>query len=721
EGSLKYVHTNNKGIILEHIDPLLDCLVELTRVYARPSTRSALSAGLPLGKQGLTPTQFSRAADRAGFASRIAKIELEMIKSSLMPCILILENNHACLLLRLDKKKKTATVLYPESGQGEVVVKIEELAQEYTKRAIFARPRFRLDQRTPEVFDAKSKHWFWSAFLEQMPLYKDVLVAALLVNLFALAVPFFSMNVYDRVVPSQAEETLWMLAIGALLTIGFDYLLKRIRSHFVDLAGLRIDIKLSSLIMEKVLGMRLIDKPLSVGSFAQTLRSFESVRDFMSSATVTALVDLPFALLFLLVIAWISWPLVFVPIIVAFYVIIHSLFIKHKVQELAQQSSRTVALRNATLIESLSALETLKALGAESHVQAKWEAISGQLAKITSEMRHKSHSASAVVASMSSVVTVLNVFVGVYLIHAKMLTMGGLIASGMLIGRIIAPLAQTVGLIMQYENASISLKSLEEQMKKPKERSDDITYVHRDHISGEIEFKDVKFSYPGQESFAVNGISFKMKKGERVAIIGKTGSGKTTLTRLAMGMYHPLEGAIRVDGIDLKQLDPADLRSSIGTVEQHTMLFYGTLRENITIAAPHAEDGQLLQAAETGMLMDMINQNPRGFDLMVGERGEFLSGGQRQGVAIARAVLQSPSILLFDEPSSAMDFSTENKFIEKMQTYAKDKTLIVVTHRMSLLALVDRVIILDQGRIVADGPKKEVLEAINSGKVKAAG
>ena len=706
---------------MEHVDPLLDCLVELTRVYARPATRSSLSAGLPIDKTGLTPSQFYRAADRAGFASRIAKIELQNIKSSLMPCILLLKDNHACLLLRVDKKKKNATVLYPESGQGEVSVTLEELKEQYTQRAIFARPRFKLDQRTPEVMSAKSRHWFWGAFMEQMPLYKDVLVAALLVNLFALAVPFFSMNVYDRVVPSQAEETLWMLAIGALLTVGFDYLLKKIRSHFVDLAGMRIDLNLSGKIMEKVLGMRLVDKPLSVGSFAQTLRSFESVRDFMSSATVTALVDLPFAFLFLLVIAWIAWPLIFVPIIISFYVIIHSLIIKKQVQELAQQNSRTVALRNATLIESLSSLETLKALSAESHVQAKWEAISAQLAKVSSEMRHKSHSATGMVASMSSVVTVLNVFVGVYLIHAKLLTMGGLIASGMLIGRIIAPLAQTVGLIMQYENARISLKMLEEQMQKPKERADDITYVHRDHISGDIEFQDVKFAYPGQEGFALNGVSFKVKKGEHVAVIGKTGSGKTTLTRLAMGMYHPAEGAVRVDGIDLKQLDPADLRSAIGSVEQNTILFYGTLRENITIGFPHAEDAQILNAADTGMLMEMVNQNPRGFDLMVGERGEFLSGGQRQGVAIARAVLQAPSILLFDEPSSAMDFSTENKFIEKMQSYTKDKSLIVVTHRMSLLALVDRVIVLDKGRIVADGPKKEILEAINSGKVKTAG
>jgi ATP-binding cassette subfamily C protein LapB len=275
-----------------------------------------------------------------------------------------------------------------------------------------------------------------------------------------------------------------------------------------------------------------------------------------------------------------------------------------------------------------------------------------------------------------------------------------------------------VGLIMQYENARISLSMLEEQMKKPKERSDETTYVHRDHIQGNIEFQDVKFSYPGQESFALNGVSFKINQGEHVAVIGKTGSGKTTLTRLMMGMYQPKEGAVRVDGIDLRQLDPADLRANIGCVEQHTVLFFGTLRENITLGAPYAEDSQILQAADVGMLSDMINRHPRGFDMLVGERGEFLSGGQRQCVAIARAALMSPSILLFDEPSSAMDFTTESAFIEKMRAYTQNKTMVVVTHRMSLLALADRVIVLDQGRVVADGPKDAILEAINSGKVK---
>jgi len=702
---------------LDHLDPLLDCLVELTRIYARPTTPSALIAGLPISKHGLTPSLFQRAADRAGLASKVIKISLAEIQQQLLPAILILHDNRACVLLSVDKKAQMVTVLFPETGQGAVTVSLASIAEQYTQRAIFARPRFRLDQRVPEVSHVIERHWFWSAFLEQMPLYRDVLVAAFLVNLFAIAIPMFTMNVYDRVIPSRAVETLWMLAIGVLLTVGLDFLLKHIRAHFVDLAGSRIDVKLSALIMERVLGMRLVDKPLSVGSFAQTLRSFESVRDFMSSATVTTLIDLPFALFFIIVIAWIAWPLIFIPIIVALIVLLYSLYVQRQVHALTEQSSRTTSLRNATLIESLSALETLKALGAENHIQAKWEGISTQLAKVTSTIRQKTHAATGMVASMSSVCVVLNTILGVYLIDLKLLTMGGLIASGMLIGRVIGPLGQTVGLILQYESARISLSMLEEQMKKPQERAEAMTYVHRDHIRGDIDFRDVKFAYPGQEGFALNGVSFNIKQGEHVAIIGRTGSGKTTITRLMMGMYQPVDGAVRVDDIDLRQLDPADLRSNIGCVEQHTVLFYGTLRENITLGTPYAEDSQILQAAEVGMLTEMVNKHPRGFDMLVGERGESLSGGQRQCVAIARAALNSPSILLFDEPTSAMDFSTESKFIEKMQDYAKQKTLLIVTHRMSLLTLVDRVIVLDQGRVVADGQRDAILEAINSGKV----
>ena len=704
---------------MQKVDPLLDCLLEIARIYGRPTTASALVSGLPVSKDGLSPSLFHRAASRAGLASRVVKIAIDEINTSLTPAVLILNNNRACVLLSIGDDKKTVKLLYPESGQGEVEVSFESLSQDYVGRAIFVRPRFKLDQRAPEISNLKDRHWFWSAFLDQSALYKDVLVAAFLINIFAIVIPFFTMNVYDRVIPSRAEETLWLLAIGVIITIVLDYSLKRIRSHFVDLAGSRIDVKLSALIMERVLGMKLENKPASVGSFAQTLRSFESVRDFMSSATVTTLIDLPFAILFLVIIGWISWPLVFIPILTSILILLYSVHVKRQVHGLTEQSSRTVALKNATLIESLSSLETLKVLGAESHIQSRWESVSSQLAKLNSSVKHKSHSATSLVASMSSFCVVSNVILGVYLIDNKMLTMGGLIASGMLISRIIAPLAQTVGLIMQYENAKLSLAMLEEQMKKEPERSSAQSYVHRDFIKGDIEFKDMKFKYPNQENYALNGLSFKVKQGEHVAIIGRTGSGKTTLSRLIMGMYQPLDGSVRVDGIDLRQLDPADLRANIGCVEQHTTLFFGTLRENITMGAPHAEDSQVVHAADVGMLTDLINQHPRGFDMLVGERGEFLSGGQRQGVAIARAVLNSPSILLMDEPTSAMDFSTENNFIQKVGSYCEGKTLILITHKMSLLQLATRVIVLDQGRIIADGPKDSILEAINGGKIKS--
>ncbi len=697
---------------------LLDCLVELTRIHGRPMTHSALIAGLPVDKGGLTPSTFSRAATKAGFATKIQKMPFEDLGQELLPAILLLNKNKACVLLSINKEKATASVLFSETGQGMINMPISKLKTIFTGYVIFSRPRFRLDQRTPEITEVAGRHWFWSAFLEQKSLYKDVMVAAFLINLFALAVPFFSMNVYDRVIPTHAEETLWMLVIGVILITGFDYVLKLVRSHFVDLAGSRIDVKLSGFIMQKVMGMRLEDKPASVGSFAQTLRSFEAIRDFVSSASVTALIDLPFAILFIIVIAWIAWPLIIFPLIAVVFVLLYTFKIQKEVHALTEQSQRTAALRNSVLIESLSALETLKTLGAENYIQTKWEMIAAQLAKVTSSTRLKSHSATGVVGAMSAVCVAVNVLVGVYLIHFKMLTMGGLIASGMLIGRIIAPLGQVVSLMMQYENAKLSLKTIEEQMKKPTEHSQDISYVHREHIRGDIELRQVKFSYPNQENKALDGVSINVKQGEHVAIIGRTGSGKTTLMRLILGLYQPSEGAIRLDGIDLRQIDPADVRSHMGSVEQHTTLFFGSLRENITIAAPHVEDSQIIEAAEIGMLTDMVNQHPRGFDMTIGERGESLSGGQRQGVAIARAVLMSPSILLFDEPTSAMDFTTETLFIKKMKSYTEGKTLIVTTHRMSLLDLVDRLIVMDQGKIVADGPKAEVLKAISAGKVK---
>ncbi|MBO3708531.1 MAG: type I secretion system permease/ATPase [Candidatus Accumulibacter sp.] len=702
---------------LLHHDPLLACLVELTRLYGRPSTRAALSAGLPLGAERLTPSLFARAASRAGMASRIVRRSLDRIDGSLLPVILLLEGDEACVLLGWDDAGETARLLFAETGQGEVLLRRATLNERYLGIAIFARPRFSFDARTPEVGQVADRHWFWGALLEQRGLYRDVLGAALLVNVFAVVMPLFVMNVYDRVVPNNATDTLWMLALGVLLVIAMDYMLRLLRGRFIDLASARIDVKLSALIMERVLGMRLETKPASVGSFAANLRSFESVRDFIASATVSALIDLPFALIFLLLIVWIAWPLVLIPLLGLIVRVVYAYLVQHRMHELAETTYRATAQRNAALIESLTALETIKTQSAEGVVQDKWERTTAFLARSGVQLRLLSSSASNGAAAVTQVVSVALVIAGVYLIQERLLTMGGLIAISMLGGRAIAPLAQAVGLLMQYQNARMALSTLDRMMAQPIERPDATAFVHRPELSGEIEFRDVSFSYPEQGEAALRNVSLHIAPGERVVIIGRTGSGKSTLQKLMLGLYQPSSGVVRIDGIDLRQLDPADLRRNIGCVGQDAILFYGTLRENIAIGAPYADDEAIVAAAEVAGLAEFVNRHPKGFDMLIGERGESLSGGQRQEVAIARAVLLDPPILLFDEPTSAMDFSTEQGFKERLMRFAAHKTVVIVTHRTSLIDLATRIIVVDDGRIVADGPREQVVAALQSGRV----
>jgi len=698
-------------------DPLLDCLVEVARMHGRPHSRTALSAGLPLAGGTLTPTLFNRAAARAGLASKVSRKTLEQIDSALLPVILLLQDNNACVLLGWDVSMQTANVLFPDAGQGSVTLTRDELEARYAGIAIVARPNFKFDKRAPEVASHRHRHWFWGTMRDQLPLYRDVLGAALLINVFALALPLFSMNVYDRVVPNFAVETLWMLAAGLGIVMVIDYALRLMRGHFVDLAGTRVDLKLSTMIMERVLGMKLEERPQSVGAYANTLRSFESVRDFIASATVTAVIDLPFAILFLGALAWISLPLVLVPLVGLAVVLVYSFVVQGRMHALAETTYRAAAMRNATLIEALTAIETIKAHGAERIIQTKLEETSAFLARTSAQLRLASSSVTNAVASLQQVVTVATVIAGVYLIHAGSLTMGGLVAATMLGGRAMGPLAQLVGLMMQYQNARTALKSLEETMKKEPERPVGTNYLHRPEITGAIAFENVHFAYPGRSQEALRGVSFQIKPGEKVVVIGRVGSGKTTLQRLILGLYAPSQGLITIDGIDIRQLDPADLRRNVGYVDQDATLFYGTLRDNIAIASPFAEDTSILAAADVGGLTSFANRHPQGFDMLIGERGESLSGGQRQGVAIARAALLDPPIVLLDEPTGSMDYSSEAQFKQRLVGFGKSKTVLIVTHRTSLLELADRILVIDEGQVVADGPRDKVMADLKAGKV----
>ena len=689
----------------------------VVRAHGGTLSHQAAIDGLPLVNNRLTPSLFQRAAKRAGFSSKVIQKPLDDINPALFPAILLLNNEEACILLGWKDEGRTARLIFPELGDAEALLPRDELIARYAGHTILARPEFRFDARTPEVGRVKHRHWFWGTLAENTPLYRDVLLAAFMINVFAIAMPLFTMNVYDRVVPNHAIETLWMLAGGVAIVLIADLVLRTMRGYFLDLASSRVDVRLSAYIMERVLGLRMENRPLSAGSFAANLRSFETIRDFITSATVTAFIDVPFALIFLIVIGWIAWPLV-IPIVFGMLLVVaYALTVHSKMHELSETTYRASAMRNATLVESLVGLETIKALGAESVMQRKWELSANFLSRVGAQLRLLSSSTINGAMWAQQFVSIMVVVVGVYLIADGNLTLGGLIASTMLSSRAMAPIGQVAGLLTQYHNAATALKSLDNILQQPVERPADSNFVARQHFTGDIEFKDVDFNYPEQDMAALRNVSLKIRAGEHVAILGRVGSGKTTLEKLILGLYQPTSGAVLVDGIDLRQLDPAELRRNVGYVPQDVTLFYGTLRENLTISSTAADDAAVLRAAQVGGIIDFVNSHPKGFDMLVGERGESLSGGQRQAVAIARATINDPPILLMDEPTGSMDHSSEEEIKQQLGTYAAGKTMIVITHRTSLLDLVDRIIVIDGGKIVADGPKAQVVEALRQGRI----
>ncbi len=698
-------------------DALLECLLYICRHNRLATTRDALTSGLPLEGGKLNPELFKRSAERLRLEVTVKQGAVATLLQPQADVTLLLNNHRACQLIKIDESQHFAQVVFPDLSPDAVTMSLADLAAEYTGYALITKQNFMFDARTPEVGRVKVRHWFWGTLAENKGIYRDVMVAALLINIFALAMPLFTMNVYDRVVPNKAVETLWVLGIGVALIVLGDLLLRSMRAYFLDWASARIDVKLSAQIMEKVLGTRYEAKPNSVGSFASNLRSFESVRDFITSATVVTLIDLPFGIIFLIVIAWINPYMVLPALIGGAIVLIYSLSVQTKMHDLSETMYRASAQRNATLIESLVGLETVKSMGVEGQMQGKWEKNALFLSEVGSKLKLLSSSITNGTYALQQIISVAIVILGVYLISNGDLTMGGLIACSQLTSRGLAPISQIAGLFTQYHTAATSLKSLDEVMGKPVERNKGVNFLSRPAFKGEVEFKNVSFKYPGSDELALNRVSFRIRPGEHVGLIGRMGSGKTTINKLILGLYQPTEGAILIDGIDARQIDPAELRRSIGYVQQDNHLFYGSLRENITLRHPHADDHSVLQAAQVGGIAEFVNAHPKGFDLEVGERGDTLSGGQRQGVGIARAFVTQPQIVLLDEPTSAMDHSGEETVKRNIAQATADKTMIVISHRNAMLELAERLIVIDAGQVVADGNKEDVTAALRAGKV----
>ncbi len=698
-------------------DPLAACLAHVARLLGRPASAQALVTGLPVDSDGLTPALFVRAADRAGLNARVIAIDLERFPRLSLPAVLLLANRNACVLVA--RGESNSQIVTAEGV--EKTLPVAELAADYTGTAIAVSRAVRFESGTGSERILATHHWFWGTLARAWPMYGEVAAASVLVNLFTILSPIFFMNVYDRVLPNKAVETFWVLAIGMALIYLFDLGLKLLRGWFIDVAGRRADMALSSALFEQVMARRMDAGGESVGILANNVREFESLREFFTSATMTSLIDLPFVLLFIAVIAMVGgWPMAAVPLCAIPVVVAVGVALQVPLRDRIRRVFRATEAKHAILIETLGSIEAVKALGAAAQMQRKWEEVVDYVAKESLGTRFISSFAVNFSAWVQAMVGVATLAVGVYLVAENQLTTGALIACTIIAGRALAPLATVASLLTRYHQSMSALAALNKIMDAPRERPRDRGFVHRPALGGEIRFQNVVFKYPGSELDALSGASFAIRAGDRVGIIGRIGSGKTTIAKLLVALYHAQEGSILVDGTDIRSIDPVDLRRAVGYLPQNIALFAGSVRDNLLVGAPGADDAAILRAATLAGLTEIVNRHPKGFDMPVGERGEALSGGQRQTVALARALITDPPILVLDEPTHAMDHSAEERLKAQMQTELSGKTIIIVTHRESLLSVVNTLIVMDNGRVVAAGPKEQVLKAISEGKVRTA-
>lgn len=703
-------------------DPLLAAVMWLCQHHGLNRSEQSLLNGQALNG-ALKPQQAVDALRRAGFSASLVQRPPRKILSLLMPVVLLLNNGDACVVTkRLSSASKrggeeTYEIAMP-GGDGEVCTATEtELLKEYSGYALIAAIKPSARKRSDEVEDSDPSHWLWSTLKKYFPYYRSAMLAALLSNVLMMMTGLFTSVVYDRVIPNKAYVTLWSLAIGCMVSIAFDLAARQLRSYLIDMAGKKADMALGTMIFQQALTIRLEHRPESAGAFAHRLAQIELVRDFSASATISALTDLPFIFVFVFVTWAVAGPMVAVlliaiPLILAFTYAIQNMLRKHMQANMGQQADL-----HGVLIEAIEGLEDVRAAGAQGHFLQRYE--DANVAAAMSSLKARSLSSWVNNFSMitQQLITLVMLVWGVHLIGDGQLTGGALIASVMFAGRAIAPLGTVVNLASRYQGARAALKSLNMLMSLPTERDHSKRYLSRPAFHGQMALRDIRFAYPqGTQQHApivLNGVNLNIQPGERVALLGKIGSGKSTLLRLLGGLYQPTEGFVEIDGVDLRQIDPADFRAHVGFVSQEPRLFQGTLRDNVFLGRSNADPHHFLSVAKLTGLDRIAAAHPAGYDLPVGEMGCLLSGGQRQLVALARCLVTHPQILLLDEPTSSMDAQAESNFIQHLKTAVADRTLILVTHRPALLDVVDRVVVVDNGRILADGPKAQVLAALS--------
>ncbi len=692
------------------IDPVLDCLTYLAREADRPSSPVLLRAGLALADDGTLPFhQIEPALEQVGMRAEPVARRLKGWPSRKCPAVLELSDERAAVLL---ETRDSEALVYAPGIAEPTWIKLVELEPVYTGRAVVVETDPTREREGERPWDkAKRSHWFWSEVWKVRKEFWPVFLAALIVNMLAFAMPLFTMNVYDRVIPNKAISTLWVLAMGVILALSFDFILRVARSRLIDEVGRKLDARLSQKLFEKVMNLPMAERQGSTGAFARRVSDFEMVRDFFASTTVVLAVDVVFLVLFLGLITILAGWLVFVPIVGILLMLIAGLSLQKAMGRAALDAQADSSLQHSVLVESIAGAETLKAARAEGQMLGRWRRYSAMSAATGERMRRLTAVAVNLASISQQLISVGLLIGGFYQFQEGEMTMGAIIAIIMLSGRSLQPVGQLAFLITRGKQAFATLGSLQRMMEVQDERQVAMRRIVPEIRAGHIELANVSFRYPGAGRDSLDGISLKINPGERIGIIGRVASGKSTLGRVLCGLYPPTEGEMLVDGLDSRQYHPHQLREAFRFVAQDAEVFSGTVRDNLMLGAAKADDGQLIDAVVRSGADIFLSRDAAGFDLPVGERGSRLSGGQRALLVLARALVSPSKILFLDEPTGSMDTQTELYFIEHLKTgLAPDQALVVATHRHNMLSIVSRLIVIDGGKILADGPRDEVLK-----------
>jgi ATP-binding cassette subfamily C protein LapB len=694
------------------IDPVLDCLAYLAREADRPSSPVLLRAGLAVANDGTLPFhQIEPALEQVGMRAEPVTRKLKNWPASKCPAILELADERAAVLL--DSRDGEGLVYAP--GVAEPMwVKLAELEPAYTGRAVIVEVDPTREREGERPWDtAKRSHWFWSEVWKVRREFWPVLLAALVVNLLAFAMPLFTMNVYDRVIPNKAISTLWVLALGVVMALGFDFVLRVARARLIDEVGKKLDAKLSQKLFEKVMNLPMANRQGSTGAFARRVSEYEMVRDFFASTTVVLAVDVVFLVLFLGLITVLAGWLVVVPIIGIIIMFVAGMSLQRAMGRAALDAQADSSLQHSVLVESIGGAETLKAARAESQMLGRWRRYSSMSATTSERMRRLTAVAVNLASISQQMISVGLLIGGFYQFQQGNMSMGAIIAIIMLSGRSLQPIGQLAFLITRGKQATATLDSLQKMMESEDERQVAMRSIVPEIRAGHIELDGISFRYPNAARDSLSELKLKINPGERIGVIGRVASGKSTLGRLLCGLYAPTEGVMLVDGLDSRQYHPHQLREAFRFVAQDAEVFSGTVRDNLMLGAAKADDQQLIDAVIRSGADIFLSRDAAGFDLPVGERGSFLSGGQRALLVLARALVSPSKLLYLDEPTGSMDTQTELYFIEHLKSaLAPDQTMIVATHRHNMLSIVNRLIVIDGGKIIADGPRDEVMKRL---------